>query len=377
MSNPGFVGTDGDGSFISLFGRLNSTTETEVQCKFYTAFTCTDLRVEFTVLIDTNATVTLRDDEADTTVSVAVTATGWTEDLTDSATVAANSLMCYEIASDGMHGDDITIEDVLLTIEHASITAPIWGSGIEQVGTSTSYRQFISTTSFVTESDSRITFQRATALSNLRINTVSILDEPVDYDVAPFKNGTISSNVIVNILGTGVVEDTTGSESYTSGNTGDMGKVQTTGRISLDVTQIDADTAESWMQTRSGGATTRAYIPFSVSATSTSTNDNYPMRIGSVSAGSLATEIQTAGTGTRDVTLRVGTTNSTNLTINVTGTGYFEDTTGSESVADDDSMTITHASTGGSHTFRYAAVECPWSDPSGPAEARRVMITSD
>lgn len=378
FGNPFAIVEDGDSFFSGILGKSDGTTEI-FDCKFYTNFTCTDLRLEF-ITVSVSAVVTLRDDGVDTDVAVSVTMTGWTEDLTDSATVAANSLMSLNGVNGGtMHGDNLTMLESLLTIEHASTDAPIMGGGINISRSATEYSTMgtgpkISTT----QTDVAITFQRATSLSNLR-NVANIADTSPDWDISPFKNGTASTSVTINLTATGAVEDITGSESYAVDDTASFGFVRTAGNASFDIFQIDADTPEMWVN--SGGSigvgATRVYMSLSNSIPSTTADDDYDMRIGSVSAGHLETFIVGAGTGTRDVLIRVGSTNSTNLTINVTTSGYLEDLTGSESVADSDSMLTSGISSGDTMNVSYIAVECPWSDPSAGGAARRVMITSD
>lgn len=375
MGHPEATGTDGTSSFIGLLGTSSSEgDEINTQYKFYTAFTCTDLRVEVGSLVDTTLTVTLRDDEADTSVAVAVSATGWTEDLTDSASAVADSLMCANAVSLGMHGDNFLLNEVMLTIEHATTTAPIFGAGGQffigaerhsSLGSEYAANQYV-------QQATRI--KRATVLSNLRVRTISVSSP--NYDVSPVKNGSASTSVTININATGTFEDATGSESYASGDTASIGHDRTTGSYTISQLQIDADIPEMWHSIGLSGATTREYRPFTGLDAVTTADDGYFMRIGSVSAGSLEAYVTTAGSGTRDITLRVGSTNSTNLTINVTGTGYLEDVTGSDSIADAANMTLTYASTGSEMIFSTASIECPWSDPGEEEVVRRIFITS-
>lgn len=343
------------------------TTETSagVQAKFYIAYTCTDLRAKVTQNTGTS-TLTLRDDAADTTVAVSLSATGWAEDLTDSATPASGSLVDVSLVqTSNMHDDLCFVSVVMLTIEHASSKTPLWGGRHPGTFSLNTFAPLAgqSTAASATRANVETEMQRAVAFSSIRVNATGITGT---WTVAPMKNGTASSNVAVTVTASGAAEDVTGSESFAVGDKAcfsfneDVG-----GTYSEGLVQINGDSDTQLVNTPNTPLiTTRAYSPFNGTGWTTTAEDQFLSRIGSVTAANFQTVCVTAGSGTRDAGLRVASTNSTNLTVSITATGYFEDLTGSDTVADGDSLQATAVSTGGSIELTHASVEIPWTPGS-------------
>lgn len=366
LQTRGTLAFNGDDAIMTILdkgGQFSSVAQ--IQCKFYVAFTCTDMRAEL-ITADVTSTLTLKDDDVNTTVAISLSATtGWYEDVTDSATPAADSLMHVQLINSGtMHGDDVAVESLMLTIEHASVDAPMFAGGDLGTLSVTTYSPLgTRMQEFTTEADVAHTIQRATVMANLRHTCRSATSADIDF--SPFKNGTASTEVTVNILGTGTLEDLTGSESYASGDTASWGFVLTAGDFSSSSAQLDADTPEKWMNTvQILRVTSTQYYAFNGDDGSSTAEDLYFQRIGSVSAGHLQCFVSEIGTAPMTTQLRVGSTDSSNLIINITATGHANDLTGSESVADGDSVVTKTFTTGGQLTIDWVAVECPWSDPT-------------
>lgn len=362
FSAPQVISTVGGNWYGSLFGYLvKSEANLEVRSKIFTAVTFTDLRVNCSA-VDVGEFVQLLKNGSSSNVRVNVTSSGWIEDLTDSGTFAANDEAHYQISNNGMHGDRLNIDTILVTMEHASINAPIMGFGFQNTISATRYSVMGSTgaAEVATEADAAHKVKRAQIASNLRVNIVTATS--ADWDVSPFINGSASTNVTLNITGTGTSEDITSSEAYAPGDTISWGRVQTGGSMSADVIQLDIDTAEVFLNCTfsSNIGSTRVYIPFDGRAKSTSVDDNYFMRIGSVLAGNLQCFVDSAA-ATSSVSARVDAVNSTNLTIDTSTSGYLEDLTGSDSIADGTSLQITAIATSGTLTIAFVALECPFS----------------
>ena len=371
---------DGNLTYLPLVGGDNnpnsSATEAETQLKSYVAYTFSDLRVRLSTHSGPGVTFALRDDgSSSSTLTVSLTGTTWIDDLTGSDTVVANSLMNW-IAdqSAGMHGDTFTVDDSAVTYAHASTKAPIFafihGNSLPAdrwgvFGTSGTWR--------TNEIEARTHFYRAQALSNLHVYVSAV--SSITADIAISKNGTKSTTVVVAITGTGEFEDATGSESYTDSDDGSFYFDIASGSATLQVTQVQADSDESiaGYGNSTGSPTTRQFYSPSGESIGTTAKDEYDMYIGSVTAANLQCYISSAGSGTRDVTLRIGATDSTTVTINITGTGHFEDITGTETLVDADSLTFSMASTGTGASGRFIAVEVPWSAVGGVT--RRIFIT--
>ena len=100
---------NGETWYSAIYGSTvrdeDTVPESHFQCKFYTAFDASDLRCKVTENTLGTGTMTLRDDEADTSVSLTCSTTGWLEDVTDSVTIAATSVCNYVVEdSDALHG---------------------------------------------------------------------------------------------------------------------------------------------------------------------------------------------------------------------------------------------------------------------------------
>jgi hypothetical protein len=354
--------SDGGNNFSCLFSTCHpdeADAESIHQHKLYVAYTVSDIRAKISNHSGPAVSVPFRDDgTASTNVVASVSTDGWAEDTTGSDTIAANSLCGSEFdQTAGMHGDTYLPEKIMLTYEHASTLAPVVGFNAGTL----SADGFVSLNNAfnATEANARTRIYRAANLSNLFTSTESLTGA---WTGAVRLNGSSSSNLTVS-MATGDVEDTTGTEALAA--TDDAGFIYdetTAGSISEGIIEAQLDTDETFQGTRFNAVTTREYQGFDgTSGGDTTADDNWLARIGSVSAGNLQTYVSTAGSGTRDVTLRIGSTDSTNLTISVTATGFAEDTTGSDSVADGDNVTISAASSGSSMTYQHADIELPWS----------------
>lgn len=382
FSNHGEIVSNGGNEYLPVFGApgvvvRQSSTEADTQIKAYTAYTFSDMRVECQI---GGSVATMRfnaDGTAISALDVSLSGSAWFETIA-SGSVAADSLINYELDSSAqMHGDFAWITQTLVTYEHASTDSPLLGgcsSGSESADT---YADFGTQSGFTTtEVERERRFQRPQALNNLRVNCT--VASTLTSTFALRKDGVTSSTVTMSVSGTGIVEDAAGSESYASGEDGAFIWDFSAGSGTLWVWQVQMDTPETFLSSAfSATLSTRKYLPFSGANAPLTADDDYNWRGGASTAGSLSTYISDAGSGTRDVTFRFGSTNSTALTISVTTTGYSEDIIGSESVAEEDSVQITAASTGSSIDIEMASIELPWSDPSGePPAVRRVMITS-
>lgn len=360
QGQPDITRTDGADGFFNIFGKdFDSNTESETQLKAYTNFTFSDLRINVVTLVDTTYTVDFRDDGVSSSnVSINPTSVAWIEDIVGSETVAADSLVNIKLEGGGMHGDDCTVDDVLITFEHASTDAPMQGAGN---GTQTSLDNFYSINNTgdggTIEAGAQLRFKRSQTVSNLRI--VDNVGGTATFAVRV--NGVTSTNLTVSLSGAQAYEDITGSDAFAADDDGayivDFGS----GSVRPVTYQLDIATAEMWWGTDGHSATTREYKPFTGKAGNTTADDNWFARIGSSTAANLQTFVDNAGSGTRDVTLRIGSTDSTNLTILVTSTGLFEDVTGSEAIADGDNVVTSVASTGLAVQLRRIAIELPFS----------------
>ncbi len=365
--NAGVLIEHGDTQYLPVFGTfagVQKTTESEAQAKAYTAYTFSDMRVNVGSLSGPNCTMHFRDDGADVTaLDVSLTGSGWFETIA-SAAVVADSLVNYEIDSTGqMHNDTVTVDAVLITYEHASTESPLLGGASSTTIDVGRYVQFGTNGHFFNASadQQEVIFKRSQALNNLRINCTAAASLTATFQLS--KDGAGSSTVTLSVTGTGIQEDTTGSDSYADGDGGAFLWNRSAGTATIAIWQCQMDSAETWLNSISlaDNTTTRKYAEFGGEPPTTTADDNWDWRGGSSTAANLQCYVITAGSGTRDCTLRVASTNSTAVSISITTTGFLEDTTGSESIGDTDSVQFTFASTGTAVNLARISIELPWS----------------
>ncbi len=343
QSSPEAATINGGDVFCPVFGRSNSTTEADVELRIYTAYTLTDLRVEMVgVTPAVNFTVSVRDDGVTSTnLTITSSGAGWFEDLTGSDTPAANSDIAIECLNTGMHGDSMTFETLMLTYEHASINQHVVAGGENTSFSATQFMGFPNHDFRVNETDQEVRFQRAQTASNFRITATGVSGT---WTLDVRQNGASSGNLSITITGNGTVEDLVGTEVFAAGDDGNFRlNEDVAGAIDPRMLQVDFDTAENfWGTSSTFFSTIREYISWSGPSQDFggTPNDNYLARIGPQIAQHIQTII-TFSSGTSTLSLRVNTTNSTNVAVTITSFGFFEDNTGFEAIADGDSVTLT------------------------------------
>ena len=353
---------DGDSGFLGVSGAHQSATEADVQLKVYHQYIFKNLNVEVSTLTTNDVyTFAFVDGGAQSSnLAILLGGTGFEEDLTGSELVAANSLVNYDLdGSAGMHGDDAAVRQAQVSYENASLLAPIF-AGIDGGTELVTFYLLPGSNGSTTEAEHQHKIKRSTVYKNLRVVAVDVLTGT--WDVSVTKDGSVG-NLSVQFTTIGAVEDVTGSDAFSDGDLFGIEFVETVaGGLTPTVLQVEANTFEDWKVASTeepfGTRTYRGFNYFGdvISATEP---DKLKSRIGTVLAGNLQTYITTAGSGDRDITLRIGGSNSTNVTIDITGTGFFEDITGVEIVLDDDGAILTHRTSSGFPTYAWAAVEIP------------------
>ena len=355
--------------FFTAWG--TSTTEAQVQRKFYTAYTVSALRANVTAIAGTG-TVAFRDDGVSSSnQSLSVTTTGWQEDVTGTDTTAADSLCNWVIIGGGSHGNSISVNYVLMTYEHASINSPLVGGSDTATQSTDLFYAVTNGDGDGAEAAAKTRLFRSVAASSLRayLTTASASG----LTVAIGKNGVSSTNVSVTPSSTGAIEDTTGTESFASGDDANLRAIRTANSWVIAALQAQLDTEAGIMGAHSEtgyGATTREYEHFGgIASNSTTADDNRTVRSGAITVANWQCYLSTNGSGTRDATVRVVSTDSTNLTISLTATGHYEDVTGSESVGDTDHLGWSLAA-GTTIVIRQVALEAPWVATAAAFEPR-------
>lgn len=348
---------DGNSGFLGVSGTHQSATEADVQLKVYHQYIFKNLNVEVSTQAG-GATYEFAlsvGGTPSTNLVVPTVGSGFTEDITGSELVAANALVNFIVdGSAGMHGDDLAVRQAQVSYENASLLAPIFAGSDGQTIGNTSY-SFPGTGAITTEAERQNKIKRSTIYKNLRVYSTSTSGT---WDIAPTKDGVPSTNVTVQITGTGSVEDITGSESYVAEELFGIEWVETaSGAVNPRVLQIEANTFEDWKVASGESFQTREFRGFNY--LSGVGSDNLKSRIGTVLAGNLQAYFTNAGSGTRDLSLRVGAVDSTNVSLAFTTTGFIEDISGTETVLDDDGVILSMISFSSPATTAWAAVEIP------------------
>jgi len=346
---------DGGNSWGVVIGCGDGFTEDEKEHKIYSAYTFSDLRTEC-IEVPNSGDVIFRDDGVSQTVlTVSFSATGWGEDIVGSDTPAANSFLTLMTDDTGMHGSSFECQSGMMTYDLAT-DIPLFGGSPElSTGSGASSIHWPPNSGdFQSENIVNLHLKRATTLSNLQCQQLA----GGVWEWCVRKNDSCSTNVTVDITGVGFFEDTTGSESFAADDTFNFGGIQCTGTWQLTNWGCVSDTSSDWWGTQQNFFTTREYMPFDCDVEGVTTaDDNFFARIGNVTAENLQGFIGIAGSGTRDVSLRINSSDSSNLTVSWTVTGLIEDTTGSEAITDGDSVQTSSASSGDSVSVNWIGIE--------------------
>lgn len=367
----------GDDRWCPINGmhELNETLSESV-LQFYVAWTVSDLSCRFSVMNADSVDVSFADDgTASTNVTVNVTGTGNFEDTTGSETPAVNSECSMRYLSNQMHGDDWAAQRHAITLEHASATQFLtakWGEGIATI-TSSQYLQPVpgeARASVTTEANVEPTIETDITYQNMRLNcTIQNESLAVVFRV----NRSDSSNLTITVNATGEFEDLTGSESLTSGD-------EATTRLAPHTTSantylgVQYDTTPTVALISYGGFlisnqanSSRSGAAIGTPFESSETNAAIPSRIDTEDAENLGVNVNAVSSLSGGLyTIHRNAADSTNVTISVTGTGVFQDLTGSESYADSDTFYFVSDTAGGTYDYGVGWVEFP-DEPPAPA----------
>lgn len=256
LSGTGSNFADNTTRFVALGGYLRpEATEAEMQVPFYTAVGIFNTARAFVAANDVNATatITLRQDAADTSVVISITAntTGTFSDTTNSYTTTAGDLMCWEVTVPAVAGNhSITLRNIYVEFNCATTTFKRW------IGSSAGLT-FSSVTTLYLNTGNNIAFSGAQVESQVKyqINSSSGQNNPgtlrngMAYVNANDRsvNTTLRSrvdgangNIVVSITAntTGLFEDTSGEDDLSGAAQRDVNFsiVTTAGTGSITIT---------------------------------------------------------------------------------------------------------------------------------------------
>jgi hypothetical protein len=356
--------SDGAARPAALLGGNLSTTSAKKQFTDYSGQTFEDLYSYMSVHTGGfTRTVSLNDDGTDSTnLTLGHTGTGVVEDTTGTETPAANSLIDVECTG-GMHNDNGT--NAFAAVSFQAGGGGLVGSGASLQSTSDRYHPlFGEDANDTTVANVQTRMQRATVFSNLRAYMDTTGASTVDVS---HYDGVASTNLTVSFSSSadGEAADTTGTESNSAGDDCSFFADHVSGSDQgMSIVQMDTDVEElprggtgniTW-------STTTSYSRWNIHSfgvTDTAGLVKAAARIGSEDIGNLSLYVSafTSATAAK-LSARVNTTESTNVTVSVTGTGVVEDTTGTEAIVDaDDVSFIRSASAVSGVTSRSAFIE--------------------
>jgi len=338
-----------------------------------------------------NATLTLREDGANTAIAISITAstTGNFED-TDEETVVVNALMNWAITSTWTAS---------LTIEFAAVAfSPSteafyhnWISGDGGHFSSTSYPHINGFNGTDTlESSSQFNVKAAGTWSNLSFYLSA--NSAADTETMRSRKNSANGNQVVSITAssTGRFDDTTNSDTLSVGDDINWEASATSGGNTTlqSLNSCFTPTTESEFQAISGATSGASignatwYDPIGARInTQETTEANSNIKIG---YGYTATDLQinvSANTGGSTVTFDLrrdtgGGPASTSLAISITAssTGYFEDTDSVSLTANDKIGFRVVGPTSGSTTYRHLSVQLDGGAHTASAVASRRLI---
>lgn len=354
-----FSFTDGHGTaeFVGLLpNSLTDATEADIRVKDYAGLTYEDLWGRASAHTGGfNMVWTFRNNGSDSTNLVATaTSAAVVEDNTGTEAVTANNSAAVKLLDNGMHGDDGTY--------FATLVSAAGGSGNYVGGSYTStasadsyfglYSDLLATTD-----QARFKIDRATVFSNLRIAAANaITGDFAHYD------GAKSTNLVITDPAAGENEDTTGTESNAADDSIGFFWDHTSGTFESEVFQMSTDVDEvprGYVRGWTWLASTTYYLPFLQGTGDGDTTDangvsKHAARIGAEDVQFLHLYVTSFGTPSNPkYSAYINTTESTNVTVVPSGTGWNSDTTGSDTLADDDllgSIRTIGSPSGVSHT---------------------------
>ena len=351
---------------------VSGSTESQANVIWRTAATISNFYVRVTSNDRASSTFRIRKNTANGNgvIVVGASATGEFEDTTNSDSIAAGDNVCYNLVTGA--GGTTFIYSVLAW----TVSSDVWfggqsyGGGTQVAGASVVnyYGLAGDGGNDTTENRSKTKFAYAGTLKNLYVN-INTNGRSTTTNVRSRKN-TANGNLLIAIGAgvTGVLEDTANSDTIAVGDLVNLSITNgtATGTIAFHQYKVEFASTTGWMQTAHRGAGTAlgagATIFSSIGAfQTTATESNWQtLSKGPYIARRLQAFISANATtgGSASVRFRKNAANGNQLLSPGAGTtGFFEDTTNTDTfdVADVIDVTVI-TGTGGNTTYRLLAV---------------------
>lgn len=359
-----FAITDGAQWFKAFGGTRRDATEAIVQQEVRDTYTASNLRVYVSAQSGANSAVTFRVNGGAGTQTVSITGTGEFEDASNTDSLVSGDLICGDFdAVGGMHDDSFSPTTYQVTLDASSNVPPIMGAGDYSAFNSFAPLQG-ALANRVTEAETEYTMRAARTLRDMRVYCWSYISNKV-YVIR--KNGADGS-LTVTVTGTGEFLDVSNTDSFVAGDEGNY--ATDGGNANVSVRSVEANTSsgvQMWADLAVGAATEY----FRPSGTATTTTE-VEAEIEAEAAATIQNLFVNCFTYAETRTIRTRKNQGNGAcSVSVSGTGFFEDLSNSDSLAAEDDLAIQQAA-GSSGTNGYLiAVE--WETSVGPG-ADELMV---
>lgn len=365
--------------FFGFGGNARRKVEAEVQQEMRDTYTASNLRVYLSVWINTNVVFVFRLNTADGNQTITATGTGEFEDTANTDSLVSGDLICLDgDQSAGGHGDDYHLTTFQTTLD-ASTDVPFICSS--SFGTSQGWSISGGTTEYgalpgdlferAVVADVEYTMRATRTLRDLRVFCNSFNNNTT---VTVQKN-QVDDSLTVTATGTGEFLDTSNTDSFVAG---DEVNYEATSSGTMDSTifsilAVEGNTPTTVQMYSSLAVASSAafFIPSGIDDTATEAETE-------IEAEGIAT-IQNlfvnciTNAETRTIRTRKNQANGA-ASISVTGTGLFEDTVNTDTLAAEDDLSI-QQDAGSSGTNDYLiAVEWDGAVAAAVTIPARVMV---
>ena len=356
--------SDGDQRWVAYGGDLQSGSETSVQQEARATYTASNHRAFYSNFTGDAGEMThnFRKNGADGNMTLAINGSGEHEDTSNTDSLASGDLFNTDMDhSAGMHAENHIMNTCMVTLDAAGNEPMMVAAGDLTSGWDTGSREscgfFGRAPSSNTETDVEYTFSSSVTMGDWRV----VCGGVTTNDVLTRRKNLAAGNASLTIDGTGEFLDTSNTDSYVDNDEGNFDSA--TGDVSLSTMSQEADTVFTLLGSRSNTANGLNFHDYA--------NGNWAgveahREIEAEAAASISNAygLNTTFIETRTYQSRKNRANG-NVTYTVTGTGVFEDTSNTDTLAAEDDHCWSQQA-GGSMAGQQVYFVVEWDgDPSG------------
>lgn len=318
---------------------FHNTTEANAQQEVRDTYTASNLRIYISSWIGgagvDDMIAAFRVNGADGNQTLTINSTGEHEDTSNTDSLTSGNLINVHFDhSAGGHNDEYTVETYQVTLDAGSNVPPVMAASVWFTNT-TRYASLLSGLApRSTESEVQYTMRATRTLRDMRVYAYA---HSVNATITMMKNGGQDS-LTVGVTGTGEFLDTSNTDSFVAGDEVDY-EAFPVGNTSLSVRSVEADTSSGLL----GGSDdivsssteffpANGYVGVTTEAEAeTEAEDNATIQNLFVNCFTYAE--------TRTIRTRKNQANGA-ASVSVSGTGLFEDTSNTDTLAAEDDLSI-------------------------------------